>query len=77
MMEDQETPKFTVSQIMLLQKLKQSGLNKDQIMKGLEEMEKLDEVGLGSPGARLDVAMWLFSVLILIVSYSNEDFYSL
>nr|CAB3253321.1 homeobox-containing protein 1 [Phallusia mammillata] len=49
-MDDQETPKFTVSQIMLLQKLKQSGLTKDQIIRGLEEIEKLDDAGLGSPG---------------------------
>lgn len=40
-----DIPKFTVQQIMLLQKLKQSGLTKIQIIKGLEEIEKMDENG--------------------------------
>ncbi|XP_076804588.1 homeobox-containing protein 1-like isoform X2 [Clavelina lepadiformis] len=48
---DDEAPKFTVSQIVLLQKLRQSGLTKNQILKGLDEMEKLDDMCLGSPGA--------------------------
>lgn len=49
-MEDVESPKFTVNQIVLLQKLKQTGLTKLQILKGLEEMEKLEDIGLCSPG---------------------------
>jgi len=51
-MDGSDSPRFTVGQIVLLQKLKQSGLTKDEIIRGLEEMEKLDEVGLGSPSAR-------------------------
>ena len=51
-MEEIDSPKFTVNQIMLLQKLKQTGLSKAQILKGLEEMEKLEDVGLCSPGLR-------------------------
>ena len=61
-MEDMESPKFTVNQIVLLQKLKQTGLTKLQILKGLEEMEKLEDIGLCSPGLRL-VFVFLFSVL--------------
>lgn len=49
-MDGLNSPKFTVNQIMLLQKLKQTGLNRDQILKGLEEIEKLDEFGVKSPG---------------------------
>ena len=51
-MEDSESPKFTVNQILLLQKLKQTGLTKTQILKGLEEMEKLEDVGFCRPGLR-------------------------
>ena len=41
-MDDTDNPpKFTVQQIILLQKLVQSGLTKDQIIAGVEEMEKL------------------------------------
>nr|XP_002121071.1 homeobox-containing protein 1 isoform X2 [Ciona intestinalis] len=50
-MGEPDPPKFTVNQILLLQKLKQSGLTKSQIIKGLDEMERFDDVGLGSPGA--------------------------
>ena len=51
-MDDSSPPKFTVNQIMLLQRLKQTGLSKSQILKGLEEMEKLEDIGLCSPGLR-------------------------
>lgn len=51
-MDDPSSPKFTVNQIMLLQRLKQTGLSKNQILKGLEEMEKLEDSGLCSPGLR-------------------------
>ena len=39
-MEDVDQPKFTVQQIILLQKLVQSGLSKEQIIAGVDEMEK-------------------------------------
>ena len=64
-MDDVESPKFTVNQILLLQKLKQTGLTKCQIIKGLEEMEKLDEVGLGNfTPARYGIAFLAFITCI-------------
>ena len=44
--------KFTVNQILLLQRLKQTGLDKGQILKGLEEIEKIEETGFGSGNVR-------------------------
>ena len=52
-MEESGCIKFTVNQIIILQKLKQSGLNKDQIMKGLEEIEKLEDMATGTQCVRL------------------------
>jgi len=46
------TLKFTVNQIVLLQRLKQTGLDKGQILKGLEEIEKIEENGFGNGSAR-------------------------
>ena len=44
--------KFTVNQIVLLQRLKQTGLDKGQILKGLEEIEKIEETAIGSANAK-------------------------
>lgn len=49
-MDDFENPpKFTVQQIILLQKLVESGLTKDQIIAGVEDLEKH---GVGREGGR-------------------------
>ncbi|XP_039271955.2 homeobox-containing protein 1-like [Styela clava] len=48
-MDESDTPRFTVQQIMLLQKLKQSGLTRDQILKGLEEIDKMDDIPVSLP----------------------------
>lgn len=43
-MEETNCPRFTVQQILLLQKLKQSGLSRDDILKGLDEIDKNDDI---------------------------------
>lgn len=49
-MEEANSPRFTVQQILLLQKLKQSGLSRDDILKGLDEIDKNDDI----PASPLD-----------------------
>ena len=75
-MEDNASPKFTVNQIMLLQKLKQTGLTKLQILKGLEEMEKLEDIGLGSPGLRyfLNLKKSFLYIIYLIVEVNFQKY---
>ena len=51
-MDGTGTLKFTVNQIVLLQRLKQTGLDKGQILKGLEEIEKLEDTGFGGASVR-------------------------